>query len=115
MCPHMPTRALEQLGTTDVFIFMDERGPVLPGSDHGFTKQPDDFEKLLSGVDERTDVFQCVDAAEREDFGLLKWLSLEENDRGYYLIVAAGRDASDRTLKELAESLNSLHVAKAEE
>ena len=95
-CAHMPVRALEDFGPTDVFISIQERKTPGPGEfqPRGVFKAP---MSLRSGA-------FCVPDPERAD----DWLFFSDNGRGFYAIVAMGTEASPETRQELVEVLNSL-------
>ncbi|MEM9714563.1 MAG: hypothetical protein AAGA17_20235, partial [Actinomycetota bacterium] len=48
-CGHLPIAAIEAMGADDVFVHLEERGPV--GSVSSYDERPTDFGALLSGVD----------------------------------------------------------------
>ncbi|MEM9036403.1 MAG: hypothetical protein AAGD18_17525 [Actinomycetota bacterium] len=107
-CNHLPVAALEALGPDDVFIHLEERGPLGPGA-AGFAPRPQDFAATVDGID-AGDAWACLGPDHRDDLAVLRWLDIRDNDRGLYLLVAVGTDATDDDIDRTIDTLNSLTI-----
>ena len=105
----MPIAALNSLGPTDVFVHLEERGPVGP-TGGGFAERPERFADELVGIDEGTDAWACIDEDQRADIGVLRWIDFQDHGRGLYLLVAIGTGATSSTLASTAAALESLVI-----
>ncbi|MEO1064749.1 MAG: hypothetical protein AAFZ07_25305 [Actinomycetota bacterium] len=106
-CGHLPVAALEALGPDDVFVHLEERGPV-GANPAGYANRPTDFAEILDGVDSGTDAWVCTTADGSNHLGTLRWFSFADAGRAFYLLTAAGPDVSDTDIAAAADSLNSL-------
>jgi hypothetical protein len=95
-CSHVPVRALEDFGSRDAFISIQERAEPRAGE---FEPRTD----FRAPTARRTGRF-CVPDAQRLD----DWLFFSDAGRGFYAIVALGTEASPTTRRELVEVLKSL-------
>ena len=105
-CVHVPVASLEALGTTDGFVSViggfPENGSYVPR-----IARPEDFAELLDGVDDG-DAYQCMSPVQRLDLGVLRWVQFSDQGRGFLLLVAIGREASEATFAEVAAVLNTI-------
>jgi hypothetical protein len=102
-CAHMPDAAMEDLGSEDVLVSLQER----PTPDESFAPRPESFAPVLTGIS-HGDAFECTEASQRVDLGVLVWLSFQDQGRSFYLLVAMGTDINDETRQQTVEFLDSL-------
>ncbi|HEX9645216.1 MAG TPA: hypothetical protein VGC11_14590 [Acidimicrobiia bacterium] len=107
-CAHMPVNAMEDLGPNDVFLFLEERGPI--ASSVGWEPRPATFAGWLTGIDEGTDAWECMRDDERGNIGALRWIPFEDGGHGLYLLAVIGTDASDEDVATAVRILDSLVV-----
>ncbi|MCI0426338.1 MAG: hypothetical protein L0Z47_10935 [Actinobacteria bacterium] len=88
-CAQVPTHALHDLGPTDVFLTVQERGGDATPS--GWESRPDNFGPTPGSTD--NEIYDCVDPGERNDVRAIHWMSFTDQDRYFYGRVALGRDA----------------------
>jgi hypothetical protein len=102
-CAHMPSSALDDLGPTDAFVTIQERG-VDPGSTwQGFPARPPHFGPKPEDASEAA---QCVPDARFADH----WFTFTDGDRHFHVLVAFGPQASAATRDEAWGILDSLRV-----
>ncbi len=102
-CVHIPAQAVEDMGPEDAFVWVEEGGSAGPaGAD-----QPSSFAELIDGVDESSMPYWCLTPAGRTDLGVLQWITFTRAGRGFYAIVAVGRDAPASRVTEAVTVLDS--------
>jgi hypothetical protein len=105
-CAHVAGSALEDLGPTDAFVTLEERG-VDPGSPWaGFPARPAHFGPELGGPSEAS---ACVPTADFTDH----WFGFTDGDRHFHVDVAFGPRASAATHNEAWAILDSLRIDPA--
>jgi hypothetical protein len=102
-CAQVPVSALEDLGSRDAFIELEERG-VDPGSSWSeFPARPPHFGRGLGGPSEAT---QCVPGTRMDEH----WFGFTDKGRHFYALVAFGPDVPKATQDEAWAVLDSLKV-----
>jgi hypothetical protein len=102
-CAHLPSSALRDLGPTDAFLTLEERG-LEPGSSwQGFPPRPEHFGPTPNDASEAA---QCVPEARFTDH----WIWFTDGGRHFHLLVAFGPRASRATREETWAILDSLQV-----
>jgi hypothetical protein len=105
-CAHVAGSALEDMGPTDAFITLQERG-LDPGSDWaGFPPRPAHFGPTLGGSSEAS---ACVPSAQFTDH----WFTFSDAGRHFHVLVAFGPKAPDAVQREAWGLLDSLRVDPA--
>lgn len=103
-CAHMPEAAMESLGPKDALVSLSERlDPVAAD----FDPRQSSFGPLLSGIS-KGDAYECINPSERDDVGVVVWLTFRDGNRGFYLLVVMGTDVSDAVRQQTVELLDSL-------
>lgn len=88
-CSHMPVRAMEDMGTTDVFIQLEDWGVASTDA----APRPASFGSLLSGID-TGDAWNCLAPAAQAEIGVLRWFPFQDQGRSFLLLVVIGTEAS---------------------
>lgn len=104
-CANVPTNALIDLGPEDVFLTLQGRQPG-----------PDSEDRPVFGpgvgIDmESLEFPYCLPEAERFEIGAMQWVHFSDAGRGFYLLVAIGRDTSAETVDQVWTVANSLVIA----
>lgn len=116
-CAQFPVAALEAMRPTDAFITVQERlspqaAGLAPGQPFdetaGFPDRPDQFPP--AGSKDTSVVVDCLAAPPVFDHW---WFAFNDADRGFYVLVAIGTEATGQTRAEAWAILNSLHVDTA--
>lgn len=81
-CSHMPTGALEEMGDSDVFVSVQERGGR-DGKRDNYPPRPADFSK-----DAEPSMLACIP----EDL-VANWIPFSDGGRRFYALVAFGHEA----------------------
>jgi hypothetical protein len=102
-CAHMPQAAMEDMGPEDALVSLQERS----APDESFAPRPASFGPVLTGIS-FGDAFECTEASQRGDIGVLVWLSFQDRGRGFYLLVAMGTNVSDETRRQIVAFLDNL-------
>ena len=55
----------------------------------------------------------CLAGEERLEIGAMQWIHFSDAGRGFYLLVAIGRDASAETVDQVWMVANSVVIASA--
>jgi hypothetical protein len=106
-CAQVPTNALIDLQPEDVFFTL-QGGGSRPESDRRPVFGPG------VGTDmENLEFPQCLPDDERLEIGAMQWVHFSDAGRGFYLLVAIGRDATAETVDQVWMVANSLVVAAA--
>jgi len=105
-CAHVAGRALEDLGPTDAFITLQERGRGSRRSRSGFPQRPARFGPRLGG---RSEARQCVPQARFVDH----WFGFSDGGRRFHVEVAFGPKASAPTRRRAWEILDGLRIDPA--
>jgi hypothetical protein len=98
-CAHLPGSALEDLGSSDAFVTLQERG----AGASGLPPRPARFGPELGGASEAA---ACVPDARFVDH----WFEFSDRGRDFHVEVAFGPDASAATRAEAWTILDSLRV-----
>ena len=102
-CAHMPSSALRDLGPTDAFLTIQERG-LDPGSTwQEFPPRPAHFGPTPHDASEAA---QCVPGAHFTDH----WIWFSDAGRHFHLLVAFGPEASGATRAQAWSILDGLKV-----
>jgi hypothetical protein len=97
-CAQFPVAALEDLGPTDAFIWVQRRTASAAGVDTSARARPDHFTyQWFDDQDLGTGLVECLERADRRSL-YLRFGSFHENGRQYYVIVALG-DQADGTVR----------------
>jgi hypothetical protein len=102
-CAHVAGSALEDLGPTDAFITLQERGTDPGSSWADFPPRPAHFGPQLGGASEAS---ACVPSARFADH----WFGFTDGGRHFHAEVAFGPEASAATRDQAWAILDSLHV-----
>ncbi len=105
-CVHLPALAVEDMGPSDAFVWVEEGGSASSAGD-----QPRSFAEVVDGVDEGNMIYGCLTPLGRAELGVLEWITFSRAGRDFYAIVAVGRDASARRLSEAVAVLDSFDPA----
>jgi hypothetical protein len=108
-CSHMPVQAMEDMGTTDVFIQLEDWGVDSTDID----QRPASFESLLSGIDTGSDAWNCLSADAQAEIGVLRWYSFQDQGRSFLLLVVIGNEATADDRAEAAAILDSTEIEPA--
>jgi hypothetical protein len=100
-CAQIAGSALEDLGATDAFVTVQERGRG--SSRSGFPARPKHFGPDLGGA---ADASECVPGIQVVD----RWLNFADGGRHFYVLVAFGAKASAATRKQAWAMLDGLRV-----
>jgi hypothetical protein len=100
-CAHVPGSALEDLGPTDAFVELEERGTGVEASE--FPNRPEHFGPQLGG---RSEANGCVPSARFEDH----WFTFSDAGRRFHVRVAFGPDAPAETQRQAWAILDGLQV-----
>jgi hypothetical protein len=103
-CAHVPGSALEDLGPTDAFVELEERG--IGASASGFPARPEHFGPTLGS---RSEASGCVPSARFEDH----WFTFSDAGRRFHVRVAFGPDAPQAIRRQAWAILDSLRVDPA--
>ena len=102
-CAHMPGSALEDLGQSDAFVTLEERG-LDPGSSWvGFPARPARFGPSLGGPSEAS---ACTPTARFTDH----WFTFSDAGRHFHVLVAFGPQAPEEVRRQAWTILDSLRV-----
>jgi hypothetical protein len=105
-CAHVAGSALEDMGPTDAFVTIEERG-LDPGSSWaGFPPRPTHFGPSLGGPSEAS---ACVPSAHFTDH----WFTFSDADRHFHVLVAFGPDTPEAVRRQAWALLDSLRVDPA--
>jgi hypothetical protein len=105
-CAQVPVSALEDLGPSDAFVELEERG-VDPSSDWAeHPPRPAHFGASLGGPSEASECAPGVHMAEH-------WFGFTDHGRHFYALVAFGSAASKATQDDAWGMLDSLKVNPA--
>jgi hypothetical protein len=101
-CGHMPTGALEDLGPSDAFVTLQERGRG-GGASLDFPPRPERF-----GPDpgDRSEARDCVPGARFTDH----WFGFSDAGRRFHVLVAFGPEATQERRAEAWRALDSLRI-----
>lgn len=103
-CAQIPTHALIDMTPEDAFL-------TLQG---GLSQPPADDRTVfgsLSGVGMGQLEFPlCLPEGERSDIGEMRWIQFSDSERGFYLLVAIGSEASPETRDQIWDVANSLVI-----
>jgi hypothetical protein len=102
-CAHVAGSALEDLGPTDAFITLQERGTDAGSSWADFPPRPAHFGPQLGGASEAS---ACVPSARFVDH----WFGFTAGGRHFHVEVAFGPEASAATRDQAWAGLDSLQV-----
>lgn len=105
-CSHMPVQAMEDMGTTDVLIQLEDWGA---GSTDA-APRPASFGSLLSGIDTGSDAWNCLSPAAQAEIGVLRWFPFQDQGRSFLLLVVMGKEATDDDRAEAAAILDSIEI-----
>jgi len=100
-CAHMPSAALAAMGPDDVLVTVQERF----GSDRAFPPRPRRFD--VEGTP-RSEAEEC--AGENPAFRS-HWFGFRDRGRGFHVLVAVGRSASDARVRAAMGILDSMRFA----
>jgi hypothetical protein len=95
-CNHFPVRAVEDMGPMDVFVSLQERRNPAPGE---LEPRPRPFRLPTA-----PGYMFCVPDPNRLD----AWIIFGDGGRGFYMIIAVGKDAPPQTRRDLLDVLESL-------
>lgn len=102
-CAHMPGSALEDLGPTDAFVTLQERG-LDPGSSwKGFPARSKQFGLRLGGS---ADARGCVPGARFTDH----WFGFTDGRRHFHVLAAFGSQATAATRRQARKILDDLRI-----
>lgn len=101
-CAHIPVQAMEDLSPPDFLIQILKRA----GSADGFSERPPTFAGRISGIDQG-DHWECISQEARADIAALRWMEMDVEDQGFYLLIVVGREIPDRTLHQIERALDS--------
>ena len=104
-CAQIPSRALHDLGATDVFVTVQERTAADPA---GFDPRPEQFGPTPGDTDNV--FYDCIDPTELDDIGTLHWIWFTDQNRYFHMLVALGADASAEKVSALWNSLDQLEI-----
>jgi hypothetical protein len=102
-CAHMPSSALADIGPTDAFVTIEERGTERGASWEGFPPRPAHFGPQQQ---DRSEASECAPGARFTDHFI--WFT--DGDRHFHVLVAFGPQASAATRDEAWGILDSLRV-----
>jgi len=104
-CAQIPSRALHDLGSTDVFLTVQERTVADPA---GFDPRPEHFGPTPGDTDNV--FYDCIEPGELADIGTLHWTSFTDQNRYFHMLVALGADAPAEKVSALWNSLDQLVI-----
>lgn len=102
-CSHMPGSALRDLGPSDAFVTLQERGSMTNPPTKDFAPRPTHFGPRLGGPSEAA---QCVPGARFSDH----WFTFGDQGRRFHALVAFGPQASATTRAQAWSILDGLSV-----
>jgi hypothetical protein len=105
-CAQVPSQALHDLETTDVFLTLQERGADAIAS--GFDPRPHKFGPTSGSTD--NEVYDCVEPDERDDIGKIHWIWFTDQDRYFHVLVALGREAAPENVSAAWGVLDQLVI-----
>lgn len=108
-CSHMPVRAMEDMGTTDVFIQLEDWGVASTDA----APRPAGFGSLLAGIDSGSDAWNCLSQAAQAEIGVLRWFPFQDEGRSFLLLVVIGNEATAEDRAEAAAILDSIEIEPA--
>jgi hypothetical protein len=103
LCAHMPGSALEDLGPSDAFVTLMERGLDRRSSWKGFPARPKHFGPRLGAGSEASD---CAPKARFTDH----WFGFTDGGRHFHVLVAFGPKASTATRRQARKILDDLRI-----
>jgi len=106
-CAQIPPRALSDMGSSDVFVSLQEATPRPAPERTTFTSASGLGKGELEFVD-------CLTDDDVRDIGRLRWIAFAEHDRSFYLLVAIGVDAAGDRVEDVWALANGIEVAAAE-
>jgi len=103
-CAQVPTNALTDLGPEDVFVTLQ-----------GGVSKRDSQDRPVFGPGvgvgmANLEIPYCLADAERLEIRAMEWIPFSDAGRGFYLLVAIGRDANAETVEQLWMVANSLVI-----
>jgi hypothetical protein len=102
-CAHVPGSALDDLGPSDAFLTLQERGLGLPDAASDFPARPARFGPALGGASAAS---RCVPGVRVEDH----WFGFSDGGRHFHVMVAFGPQASAEVQRQAWAILDSLRV-----
>jgi hypothetical protein len=99
----MPSSALADLGPTDAFVTLQERGRAPGASWAGFPPRPASFAPTRP---EATDAAECIPGSTYATY----WRPFTEGGRHFYALVVFGRDASATTRAQAWQILDGMEI-----
>jgi hypothetical protein len=102
-CAHMPGSALEDLGSGDAFVTLEERGLGVPDGEGDFPPRPARFGPALGGPSEAG---TCAPGAHFSDH----WFGFSDGGRHFHVLVAFGPAASAEVQRQAWAILDGLRV-----
>jgi hypothetical protein len=107
LCAHMPDDALADMGPADAFVTIQEEQDL---HDEGETYPA---RPLRFGVTEDFDLDRGADVECVPPHLLAGWMNFEVGGRAFYVLAAAGPEASEQTVDQIWAVLDSLEVEGA--
>ncbi len=104
-CAQVPSQALHDLESTDVFVTVQERTTSTPS---GFDPRPDNFGPTPG--DTNNVFYECLEPEERADVGTIHWIWFSDQDRYFHILVALGRDATPESETAIWSTLDQLAI-----
>jgi hypothetical protein len=102
-CDHVAGSALEDLGPTDGFVTLQERGLDPSSTWPDFPPRPEHFGPELGGPSEAS---ACVPSARFTDH----WFGFTDSDRHFHILVAFGPEVPVAVQREAWQILDSLKI-----
>ena len=107
-CAQFPVNALTDLGPTDAFATIQERGSVQARDSRFFVPRPPHLRSLaVPGRDaDHFEASECLDDPSKPIS--MWWIPFRDDDRSFYLLAALGPEASSTTVDTLWEILDRI-------
>lgn len=104
-CAQIPSRALHDFESTDVFVTLQERSG---GNPSGFDSRPDNFGPTRGSTDNV--FYECLEPEERSDIRTMHWIWFTDQDRYFHVLVVPGRDAAADDVSAVWSTLDQLVI-----
>jgi len=104
-CAQIPSQAMHDLRSTDVFVTVQERGTTNPS---GFDPRPDSFGPTPGDTDHV--FYECLEPEERADVGTMHWIWFTDQDRYFHVLVALGQEAAPESVSATWTTLDQLVI-----